>query len=191
MIAAVLIGGYLVSNALRDSGKDDAVVAAERTAAREEEQGTVTPGASRTARPMRTGTSAARTVAAPLVAYDLGRDEDRGGHTLSRHVGKTDAELRARLERETDISAASSYTDQQTAEETVAAALLKGAKTLRAWENRTGTRPNLVLRYTAKQVLGRSVERGAKGAVDAKEAVVVLKWTGRDWFVLTSYPEAR
>ena len=28
-------------------------------------------------------------------------------------------------------------------------------------------------------------------AKEVKAAVVVLKWSGRDWFVLTSYPEDR
>jgi hypothetical protein len=55
--------------------------------------------------------------------YDLGRDEERGGHTLSRHVARTEAELEERLERERNISAVSTWTDRQTAEETVPEAL--------------------------------------------------------------------
>jgi hypothetical protein len=43
---------------------------------------------------------------------DLSVDEDMGGHTLARHVGKTDAELRERLRREPNISTASTYTDR-------------------------------------------------------------------------------
>jgi hypothetical protein len=35
-----------------------------------------------------------------------------GGHTLARHVGKTDAELIERLRREPQISSASTYTDR-------------------------------------------------------------------------------
>src|SRR5260221_2538567 len=47
--------------------------------------------------------------------YDLGRDEQRGGHTLARHVARTNEELRERLERERNISAASTWTDRATA----------------------------------------------------------------------------
>ena len=54
--------------------------------------------------------------------YDLSRDEGRG-HTLGKHVGRADDELRERLEREPNISAASTWTDRATAEDTVAAAL--------------------------------------------------------------------
>src|SRR5258708_1628172 len=65
----------------------------------------------------------ARPVDRSVDHYDLSRDEERGGHTLRKHVGRTDDELRQRLEREPDISAASTWTDRATAEETVAAAL--------------------------------------------------------------------
>lgn len=51
---------------------------------------------------------------AVAVRYDLERDERRGGHTLSRHVGRSDADLRERLSRERQISAASTYTDRVT-----------------------------------------------------------------------------
>ena len=43
--------------------------------------------------------------------YDLEADEALGGHTMARHVGRTDAQLAERLQRERDISAASTYTD--------------------------------------------------------------------------------
>ena len=63
----------------------------------------------------------------PVPRRDLARDEAAGGHTLARHVGKTDAELRARLKAEPDISAASTYTDLETAERVVAEVLAKKA----------------------------------------------------------------
>src|SRR5437660_1123632 len=53
---------------------------------------------------------------------DLSIDEAKGGHTLARHVGRTDAELRDRLRRE-QISSASTYTDRAAAEHAVGAAL--------------------------------------------------------------------
>src|SRR5688572_22239367 len=50
---------------------------------------------------------------------DLTADESRGGHTLARHVGRSDEQLRERLQRERGISAASTYTDRDTAERIV------------------------------------------------------------------------
>jgi hypothetical protein len=47
--------------------------------------------------------------------YDLTAAERLGGHTLARHVGRTDAQLRDRLRREKNVSAASTYDDREVA----------------------------------------------------------------------------
>src|SRR5262245_38472617 len=79
---------------------------------------------------------------------DLANDERLGGHTLARHVGKSDQDLAARLQREPGISAASTYTDSATAAAVVGAALAASRSRLDTWLARRGGRPNLVLRYT-------------------------------------------
>lgn len=124
---------------------------------------------------------------------DLERDERRGGHTLSRHVGKSDAELRERLRREKGISAASTWTDRATAERAVSAALLASKKRVDRWVNREGSRANLVIDWPGDgKVVGRSLRRGAKEPVPCTRAVVILKWNDEAeiFYVLTSYPEA-
>ena len=125
--------------------------------------------------------------------YDLAADERRGGHTLARHVGRTDEQLRERLRQEPNISAASTYTDRQTAERVVGDAIKASNATLSQWRAREGRRPNLVLDRGAPAPIGRSLRRGQRQAVDCAHAVVVLRWddrASRD-FVLTSYPECR
>jgi len=140
----------------------------------------LTPGAGQTSRP-----------ADDLERRDLAWDEARGGHTLARHVGKTDAELVARLKAEPDISASSTYRDRDTAERAVGEVLARKKDEVEKWQRRTGSRPNLVLRLDLGEVVGRSVERGSTRAIDVEDAVVVLRWTGDGWYVLTSYPEDR
>jgi Bacterial CdiA-CT RNAse A domain len=124
--------------------------------------------------------------------YDLSADEALGGHTLQRHVGRSDAELIERLEREPQISSASTYTDRATAESVVGAALKSGNRAFAAWRARTGRRPNFVLRYQAHRVIGRSVERGHSESVQCDRALIVMRWDERRQrdYVLTSYPEA-
>lgn len=122
--------------------------------------------------------------------HDLTVDEQRGGHTLARHVGRTDEELAERLERERDISAASTYTDRASAERTVARALATDGARVQAWLARRGNRPNLALTYHGRDVIGRSLARGARAIVPCVNALVVLRWTPDGAFVLTSYPEA-
>jgi hypothetical protein len=122
---------------------------------------------------------------------DLQADEKSGGHTIARHVGKSDDELRERLEDEPDISAASTYADYPTAGRVVQEVLDRKASDVKKWEDRSGSRPNLVLRLDLGEVIGRSIEQGEDEAADAEHAVVVLRWDGNGWFVLTSYPEVR
>jgi hypothetical protein len=141
--------------------------------------------------------SPASTAAAPqakaAAGYDLAADEALGGHTLARHVGKTDQQLAARLRSEPQISAASTYTDRATAERAVGAAIAAEKSKLSAWENRRGRRPNLVLHYAepSGKPLGRSLGRGQAKPVSASWATVVLRWDERRarYYVLTSYPE--
>ena len=123
--------------------------------------------------------------------HDLSIDEAQGGHTLSRHVGRSDADLRERLERERNISAASTYTDRQTAEAVVGDVLNHNSR-MERWMERGGRRPNLAIDYHGdpNQPIGRCMQRGSIVAVPASDAIVVLK-ASRDggFYVLTTYPE--
>jgi len=122
---------------------------------------------------------------------DLSRDEADGGHVLRKHVGRSDDELRDRLEREPHIVAASTYTDRTTAEHAVGAAIAESQDRIQSWLNRSGARPNLVLDYDASQPLGRTINRGEKQSRPCSKAVVVLKYAVTGYYVLTSYPECR
>ena len=126
-------------------------------------------------------------------ARNLSVDESMGGHTLARHVGRTDAQLAERLRIEKQISAASTYTDRSTAEHSVGAALADGGTKLSNWQRRVGRRPNLVLYYAepSRKPIGRSLMRGRTTSVPCTRALVVLRWDDRQntFYVLTSYPE--
>jgi Bacterial CdiA-CT RNAse A domain len=120
---------------------------------------------------------------------DLSHDESLGGHTLARHVGKTDEELRDRLSHE-HISAASTYTDRTAAERAVGSAVAVAQNKIGEWVSASGSHPNLVLDYDSAQPIGRSLHRRDTQATPCSHAVVVLKWRPpADYFVLTSYPE--
>jgi hypothetical protein len=124
--------------------------------------------------------------------YDLAHDEERGGHTLRKHVAQSDEQLAARLRHERNISAASTWTNVETAEETVAEALASNRERIDSWIRRGYPRPNLALHDDVGRVIGRSLGRGAERPVDCTSAVVVLRADGPDsFYVLTTYPEAR
>lgn len=129
---------------------------------------------------------------ASSAGYDLERDEQRGGHTLTRHVARTDDELRDRLERERNISTASTWTDRGTAEAVVAEALATERSRVESWMRRGFPRANLALHYNAGRAIGRSLRRGDAQTVQCSRAVIVLRADGpASFYVLTTYPEAR
>jgi hypothetical protein len=131
---------------------------------------------------------------AAAAVTDLSAAERLGGHTLARHVGRTDDDLRERLRREPNIAAASTYSDRQTAERVIAETLRRSSRRLEAWSARAGARPNLALDYRGEsgQPIGRSLRRGDTRVRSCADAVVVLRWHDSGWpYVLTSYPECR
>ena len=113
--------------------------------------------------------------------YDLAVDEAKGGHTLTRHVERTDAQLRERLDRERNISAASTYTDRAIAERTVARAFAREAARVSAWRGRSGkpAKPGAELSRLRWRVLGRTLRRGRSSSEPCTNAIVVLRWDGR------------
>jgi hypothetical protein len=130
----------------------------------------------------------------PTVSRDLAQDEAAGGHTLKKHVGRTDEQLQERLMRERNIAAASTYTDRSTAEHAVGVALQENHDKIDRWLARPGGHPNLVLDYdgSPSAPIGRTLRRGQSSTEPCSHAVVVLKWDGgSSYHVLTSYPECR
>jgi hypothetical protein len=124
---------------------------------------------------------------------DLSQDEAAGGHTLRKHVGRTDAELRQRLHRERNISAASTWNDRDSAEAAVGAAIAQQREKISRWLERD-SHPNLVLDYDGDSAhpFGRTLRRGEDQVEPCAHAVIVLKWDGASsYHVLTAYPECR
>jgi Bacterial CdiA-CT RNAse A domain len=123
---------------------------------------------------------------------DLSQDERAGGHILRKHVGLSEEDLRERLDREREITGASTYTDRTTAEHVVGAAIVQSQDRIDSWLSRPGGHRNLVLDYDADEPIGRTMNRGEIHSRPCAHALVVLKYAGRnDYYVLTSYPECR
>jgi hypothetical protein len=123
---------------------------------------------------------------------DLSQDERAGGHILRKHVGQSEEDLRRRLEREENITGASTYTDRSTAEHVVGAVIAKSQDRIQEWLSRPGRHPNLVLDYDGDEAIGRTMNRGEHQSRVCTHAIVVLKYAGPgNYYVLTSYPECR
>ena len=92
---------------------------------------------------------------------DLSPDESAGGHTLHKHVGRSDAELSQRLRHERNISAASTWNDRDSAESAVGATIALHSANITRWLERN-SHPNLVLDYDGDSArpFGRTLRRG-------------------------------
>jgi len=138
-----------------------------------------------------TAPPAAEPPAAPAqVRRDLARDEELGGHTLARHVGLSERELRGRLARERGLAAASTFPDRETAERAVALALATHAERIERWQRRGPRRANLALDIPSRSgsPWGETLRRGDRRPRPASRARVVLRARGDGYFVLTAYP---
>jgi hypothetical protein len=139
--------------------------------------------------------SSPATEAKPFTAArrDLSHDEAAGGHTLRKHVGRTDDELRQRLHHERNISAASTWNDRESAETAVGAAITQQNNKITRWLERD-SHSNLVLDYDGDSAhpFGRTLLRNSDQVEPCAHAVIVLKWDGSNsYHVLTAYPECR
>jgi filamentous hemagglutinin len=117
--------------------------------------------------------------------------EKAGGHLLSRHVGKSAEQLRQRLEKDSRISASSSFTDKKTAETAVSATIGANQKKIASWLK--GDEDRLVITYRSSTPVGISIGRQSSRTRDATGVRLVLvrnpKFPG-GWHILTGYPEA-
>lgn len=121
----------------------------------------------------------------------LQQQEQAGGHTIERHVGKSDQQLMERLRREPRIRAASTYPNSETASTHLRAALRANAGKLNQWANSAANGQKQVVDYNANQVVGRVASRPPSSNniknTQKLRAVLVAKGGG-NCFLLTSYP---
>ncbi len=115
--------------------------------------------------------------------------ETAGGHTLARHVGRSDADLLARLREKTGIQGASSFSDPVLAERAVAKVIHDHHREVSEWV--AGTDGKLTLTGDAGQTIGRHVRPGSEVVKDVSGVRVVIV---RDpslptgYRILTSFP---
>lgn len=176
---------------------------AHQTRALQDSSTRTTPAPAEETQAVRRHTPAAGLVHAPAAAQTIRRSFDKGwlaehegvGHTLGRHVGKSDAWLVNRVNTE-KVSAASSFPDQDTAEAWIAAAIQKNQADIDTWL--AGGGKKFVFDHSPAQTTGRSVDKVKDGKAteadvhDVKNLRVVLTRVvvaGKPAYrVLTAYP---
>ncbi len=116
--------------------------------------------------------------------------EAAGGHTLEKHVGKTEAELAQRLEKEKRISAASSFTYRSVAEAAIAEAMSIKQSAIDSWVKSGSNR--YTIDYNANKIIGITMRRGASKATSTSRLRIILQRSAKlppGYFILTAYPQ--
>lgn len=115
--------------------------------------------------------------------------EAAGGHTLERHVGKTEAELAQRLETDRRISAASSFTNRSIAEAAIGEAIGKNERPIASWLRTRGNRYSID--YNANRIVGITLRRRASKATPTSRLKIVFDRSPKlpsGYFIRTAYP---
>jgi hypothetical protein len=117
----------------------------------------------------------------------------KNGHTLERHVGKTDEELKERIRRE-NVTAASTYYDKKTATKAVQESLRTHDQEISQWLNKS-KRDRLVLYTHHSFAVGKSVLRSdMRVHEDVHDTVTVLAKdpsSSLKYKIITSYPNLK
>jgi hypothetical protein len=120
----------------------------------------------------------------------LQQQEAQGGHTIARHVGRTNQQLIDRLNN-SSISAASTYPDLGTATTHIQTALTTHATALNNWVTGAAVGEKRVVSYAAGATVGRVASRPAALSNIASSSTllaVMTKTTRGTCLLLTSYP---
>lgn len=137
------------------------------------------------------GTAATQCVPETFAEGWLQFQEEAGGHTLARHVGKTDQELVDRLRHDRNISSASTFTDPETASAAIQAALTRNAAALNRWVRGAPVGATRAVDYDAGTEVGRVAYRPpALENIDVSQRLraVIRKTRDGGCLLLTSYP---
>jgi hypothetical protein len=132
-----------------------------------------------------------------LLAHEAAPGTKLGGHTIARHVGQTEAQLRARLDAMTKsglgTKAVSSFKDLGTAERAVSQALKTNAESIKTWAKLAanhGKKLALPI-HDCSDVIGHGVLRESGKLAAMRKVQVVLKYqsyNGMPYYVLTAFP---
>lgn len=111
------------------------------------------------------------------------------GHTLDKHVGQTDAALLARLNSNSRLRNASTFTNRSTAESVIGNTISANRNQLNSWIRSANPGDRIRLNYSGTDVIGRGATRGA-GVGNRTNARVILQMRDNGkYHILTAFPE--
>jgi hypothetical protein len=130
------------------------------------------------------------------IHIDLAAQEAKGGHTIARHVAKSDAYLVERLQKSARLNTVSSFSDLAVAQASVNAVLNIEREAVADWWRGELARQAFFARvpthgyYITRAMLAQEGASVRPRAVPDQAVVrVVLARQGEDFYVLTAFPQ--
>jgi len=135
--------------------------------------------------------AAARIAAVRSGRISLAVHEAQGGHTIARHVGRTEAQLRARLASQKGIPAASTFETLADAERAVAAGLRGNRIAVAQWAEGAAVGATKAFAWNAGTPIGVGVVRATGLLTKMQKVRIVLRKEavqGKLYYILTAFP---
>jgi len=113
-----------------------------------------------------------------------------GGHTIAKHVGRTEAQLRARLLAEPRIPVASTFTNLKVAEASISKTVRAHSAAIKSWAQTAGPNQRLDILHDVGVSVGFGVVRSNGQVLNMSKVFVVLKmqsYNGKSYYILTAF----
>ncbi|MGR2855290.1 hypothetical protein FY046_04445 [Erwinia sp. 1181_3] len=134
-----------------------------------------------------------------LMRHEAVKGFSGGGHTLRKHVGKSERELLEKVKRGIQSgsfkegNAASSFISLHIAEQAISKAVKANRAEIRQWakSNSTDNESHLIFKYNVKKNVGIIVKYDSTEAVKATRIEVVMKkkrFNNKPYYITTAYP---
>jgi hypothetical protein len=114
-----------------------------------------------------------------------------GGHTIAKHVSRSEAQLWARLAAEPRVQVASSFRSLSVAEDAISKVLRLESAAVKTWAQTNPTRPLKLERLIGPPSIGTGAVRATGKLEELKRIRVVLvyrPYNGMPYYILTAFP---
>lgn len=129
-----------------------------------------------------------------LIEHESVSGPKPGGHTVSQHVGLSEASLRARLANRPTMAATSTFIDLRTAEDAITKAMYANKSLIKQWASNAPGGNKLEIDYFVGKKIGFGIESATGPLINSQKIRVVLqleKYNGKPYYILTAFPSFR
>ncbi|MGF6922363.1 RNase A-like domain-containing protein [Paraburkholderia sp. 40] len=126
-----------------------------------------------------------------LMMHEAKAGSGIGGHTLRKHVGRTEAQLSERLLKEPWRDRVSSFANIPAAEWAISEAMQANANAIKSWAASPGR--ELVLKKDVGKNVGYTLLKESRRLINSSKVTVILRnqaYNGMPYYILTAYLDA-